>query len=138
MTSARLLAALCLLSAVGCAPLRSASVALDEARDGPVVVPAPFGEVSCGHGQVCAEIEVARVQVRRGLAGEFVEVTLRNRTGEPVVVQLALETFDAEGASADRTGFVQVALPARQSHVVVVEDVRAARERLVVHLRART
>lgn len=82
--------------------------------------------MECGHGQVCAEVQVTRVDVH----GE-------HRTLESVAVQVQLETFNERGERTDRTGFHDVALAPRQESVLTLWQTLAEGERLIVKLRAR-
>jgi hypothetical protein len=91
-------------------------------------------EVVCGTGELCAEVEVIHVQ--RNDAGT-VDVTLRNRSGEHVALQLSLEAFDDDAHRTDKTGFHDVILAPRGEDVLSVATATSTKDTLVVHLRAR-
>ena len=48
---------------MGCAQVRYAQTDLEQAIDNPVTKTFPWGEVYCGRGTVCAEVEVLRVDI---------------------------------------------------------------------------
>lgn len=125
------------LLSVSCVAAKEAQLQAENALDSPVVEEHAWGRVECGHGQVCTEVQVARVDVGR-LDGGPIEVTLKNRTLASVAVQVELETFDAQGRRTDRTGFHDVALAPRQESVLTLWQDLQADERLVIHLRARS
>lgn len=132
--------ALALLSLAGpaaCVAAKEARLQVENTLDGPVVEEHSWGRVECGHGQVCTEVQVARVDVGR-LDGGPVEITLKNRTLASVAVQVELETFDPEGHRTDRTGFHDVALAPRQESVLTLWQELSGDERLVIKLRARS
>lgn len=120
-----------------CVAVKEAQLAVENGIDAPVVEQHPWGRVECGHGQVCSEVQVARVDVARHGSGP-VEVTLKNRTLASVAVQVELETFDAQGRRTDRTGFHDVALAPRQESVLTLWQELDADETLVIKLRARS
>ena len=120
-----------------CVAAKEAQLQAENAIDAPVVEEHPWGRVECGQGQVCSEVQVARVDVSR-LGGGPIEVTLKNRTLASVAVQVELETFDAQGRRTDRTGFHDVALAPRQESVLTLWQELEGDERLVIHLRARS
>ncbi len=129
---------LCALGAsLSCAAVKEAQLGVENAVDAPIVEEHPWGRVECGHGQVCAEVQVARVDVG-SLGSGPIEVTLKNRTLASVAVQVELETFDAQGHRTDRTGFHDVALAPRQESVLTLWQELTADEKLVVKLRARS
>lgn len=102
-----------LLMWTGCTSMRYGQTAMGQAIDSPVTIPFAWGEVFCGRGVVCAEVEVLRVDFDNRKGGR-VEVLLHNRTGSSVVVQVSLEMMDASGARLDSSNFQNVALPPRQ------------------------
>ena len=120
-----------------CVAAKEAQLQAENAIDAPVVEQHSWGRVECGHGQVCSEVQVARVDVSR-LGGGPIEVTLKNRTLASVAVQVELETFDAQGRRTDRTGFHDVALAPRQESVLTLWQELQSDEQLVIHLRARS
>lgn len=122
---------------VSCVAAKEARLQVEGTIDAPVVEEHAWGRVECGHGQVCSEVQVARVDVSR-LGGGPIEVTLKNRTLASVAVQVELETFDAQGRRTDRTGFHDVALAPRQQSVLTLWQELDQDERLVIHLRARS
>lgn len=123
-----------ILSALGCSSVaKEARLVTENFDDPPFVQEYSWGRVECGHGQVCQEVVVERVDVQ----GFPVEVTLSNRTLESVAVQVQLETFK-NGRRTDRTGFHDVALPPRGESVLTLPQDLEPGEQLVVKLRART
>jgi hypothetical protein len=92
-------------------------------------------EVRCGLGELCSEIKI--IHVERSKDGP-VDVTLVNRTEEPVAVQLALEGFDARQHRTDRTGYHDVILAPRDEGVLELVTSASIDDTLVVHLRPRT
>lgn len=121
-----------------CAALKDAQMGAGEVADGPVSERHAWGRVECGHGQVCAEVKVARLDVHRAAPDGSVEITLESRALEDVAVQVQLEVFDHAGRRVDRSGFHDVALAARQQSVLTLwQGVRDGDE-LVVRLRARS
>ena len=122
---------------VSCVAVKEAQLAVENVVDAPMVEEHSWGRVECGHGQVCSEVQVARVDVGRYGSGP-VEVTLKNRTLASVAVQVELETFDALGRRTDRTGFHDVALAPRQESVLTLWQELDADEKLIVTLRARS
>ncbi|MBI1946803.1 MAG: hypothetical protein HYS27_13995 [Deltaproteobacteria bacterium] len=132
-----LLALILLALSLSCVAVKEAQLAAENVIDAPVVEEHTWGRVECGHGQVCSEVQVARVDVGRYDGGP-VEVTLKNRTLASVAVQVELQTFDAQGRRTDRTGFHDVALAPRQESVLTLWQELSADERLVIALRARS
>jgi hypothetical protein len=113
----------------GCAVAKEARLATEHA----LVQEFAWGRVECGHGQVCQEVTVERVDVH----GDPVEITLQNRTLEAVAVQVQLETFK-DGIRTDRTGFHDVALAPREESVLTLWQTLEDGEQLVVKLRSRS
>lgn len=124
-------------SSLSCVAVKEAQLGVEHAIDAPVVEEHAWGRVECGHGQVCTEVQVARVDVGSYGSGP-IEVTLKNRTLAAVAVQVELETFDAQGHRTDRTGFHDVALAPRQESVLTLWQELTADEKLVIKLRARS
>lgn len=120
-------------AAQGCAVAKEARLATEHALDPAFVQEFAWGRVECGHGQVCQEVTVERVDVH----GDPVEITLQNRTLEAVAVQVQLETFK-NGVRTDRTGFHDVALAPREESVLTLWQTLDDGEQLVVKLRARS
>jgi len=110
-----ILIALGLMSLLGssCTQSKYAQTSVSQAISSPVTTTFPWGEVYCGHGEVCAEVEVVRVDVQNKDGGR-VEVILHNRTFSTVAVQISLEIIDENGAATDRTNFYNVPLQPRQ------------------------
>jgi hypothetical protein len=145
-------------AAGGCAvvPLtRDASLAVEDAaspRSHTTVAPADGSvargtagnvEVRCGFADLCAEVHVTHVDRQRRADGDgddgggSVDVTLLNRTADPVAVQVALETFDARRRRTDRTGFHDVVLAPRDDGVVTLVTTADGDDVLVIHVRPR-
>jgi hypothetical protein len=134
-----LLCSLSMLFLVGaCAPLRDAQMSAGEAIDARTSSAQPWGRVECGHGQICSEVRVARVDVHRSTEDGSVEVTLENRALEDVAVQIQLEVLDDQGRRVDRTGFHDVALAARQQSVLVLWQRIDEDDELVIRMRSRS
>jgi hypothetical protein len=136
MTALFLLAA-ALAGASGCAAGKELQMSLGEAADGPSREEHPWGRVECGHGQVCSEVKVARVDVHRQEPGGPVEITLENRALDDVALQVQLEVLDKDGHRMDRSGFHDVAIAARQQSVVTLWQELNDGDRLVIRLRER-
>ncbi len=133
----RLLGAMFFLSLQGCAQMRYAQTSIGQAIDNPVTVQFPWGEVYCGRGTVCAEIEVLRVDFEKRNGGR-VEVTLHNRTGLSLSGQIALEIVAETGARLDSTMFQNIALPPRQEFVWEMPGIYHVGGKIRVLLRQRT
>lgn len=97
----------------GCAQLRYAGTEIGQAVDNPVTQQYSWGEVYCGRGTVCAEVEVRRVDIEQRDGGE-VAVFFHNRTGDSLAVQVSLEVLDQNGAKVDGTNFEDMGLAPRQ------------------------
>lgn len=107
-------ASLCAMIQMGCVSAQYTRTAIGQAFDGEVRIDQDWGQILCAKGKVCAEVEVDRVDIDRRDAGR-VEVNLHNRTGVSVIVQIALEIYDADkGAILDRTTYQNVPVPPRQ------------------------
>ena len=119
-----------------CAQVRYAETAVGGAIDNPVTVAASWGEVYCGRGVVCAEVEVVRVDAENRDGGA-VDVTLHNRTGEARAVQVSLEVVDDHGVTVDATNFEDIALEARQQRTFTMKGVHRVDHKLRVIVRAR-
>lgn len=91
-------------------------------------------ELRCGIGEACAEVKVVHVQ--RDVGGG-VEVTLMNRTGEALAVQISLEGRDEQQRRTDRTSFHDVVLAPRGEEVLELATNAATADTLIVHLRPR-
>ena len=106
--------ALMLLSA--CAGVRQMQTGIRQGINNSVTQDFSWGQVYCGQGTVCSEIEVLRVDFEDRTGGT-VEITLHNRTGLGLQVQIALEILNAQGARLDSTNFQNVGIPASQEKV---------------------
>ena len=123
----------------GCALTSEARLGVEEAIQPRLVeritneVGGPI-ELRCGIGEACAEVKVVHVQ--RGVDGG-VEVTLMNRTGEALAVQVSLEGRDEQQRRTDRTSFHDVVLAPRGEEVLELATNAATADTLIVHLRPR-
>lgn len=127
------------LNATGCVAAKAARLGAEEAIQprfveristagaGPV-------EIRCGVGELCEEIRVVHVQ--RDVDGG-VDVTLMNRTGDNVAVQLQFEGFDAQQRRKDRSTFHDVVLAPRGEQVLHLDLEVPVNDTLVLHLRSR-
>src|SRR3989338_9105421 len=95
-----LCAALGLLQA--CAGVRQAQTGIRQGINNSVDQQFSWGEVYCGQGTVCSEIEVLRVDFENRNGGQ-VQVTLHNRTGLDLQAQIGLEIVNDDGAGLDRS-----------------------------------
>lgn len=105
-----------LLSLVGCTQMRYAQTSVGQFFYNSQTVPFNGGEVICGDGRVCGEVEVVRVDIEPANKGR-IDVTLHNRTGDKVAVQVAIEILAANGSRLDYTTFQNVPLQPRQETV---------------------
>ncbi len=121
---------------VSCAQARYARTGIEQTIDNPVTQSYDWGEVQCYQGTVCAEVEILRIDIEPRDGGK-VELTLHNRTGESVAVQVALEILDADGVRLDITNYEDVALPPRQEQVWSMPGVARQNARVRVLMRAR-
>jgi hypothetical protein len=122
---------------LACAQVRYAQTEVGQTIDNPVTQTYPWGEVYCGQGTVCAEIEVRRVDVEDEDGGR-VQVTLHNRTGEQVAAQIQLQILDGTGAELDSTNFENVPLQPRQEMTYEMPGVYRKGAKVRVVLRAKT
>ncbi len=141
VVSALVASVLALLVTSSCAAVKDAQLSAAEAvqpRAAERVAVAGAGdvEVRCGLGELCAEVHVVHVQ-RGDAADEAVDVTVQNRTEEPVAVQVAVEAYDRRARRTDRTGFFDVVLAPRGESVVSVVTHATPTDTLVLHLRPR-
>jgi len=121
----------------GCAQVRSAQTAIGQAIDNSTTIPFAWGEVYCGRGTVCSEIEVVRVDFENREGGR-VEVTLHNRTGLSVAAQIALEITNDKGVRLDSSTYQNIALPPRQEIVWEMPGIYHKNAKVRVLLRQRT
>jgi hypothetical protein len=98
---------------VGCAQIRYGQTSLGQALNGSITIPAEWGEIYCGQGAVCAEVEVVRVDFENRDGGR-IEVTLHNRTASQVAVQVGIEILAPNGSKLDTSRFSDVPLAPRQ------------------------
>jgi hypothetical protein len=124
------------LGLVGCAQARYAETAVGAAVDNPVTIEAAWGEVACGRGVVCAEIEVLRLDAEERDGGR-IDVLLHNRTGEARAVQVALEILTTDGVKVDATNFQDIAIEARQERTFSMPGIHRKGHRVRVLLRQR-
>jgi hypothetical protein len=121
---------------LGCAQIRYGQTSIGQAINNPVTVPFEGGEVYCGQGTVCAEVEVKRVNFENRDRGR-VEVTLYNRTGSQVAVQLGLEILAPNGSRLDSSRFQDIALRPRQEAVFEMPGIYRKGSKIRVLLRTR-
>src|SRR5688572_8690484 len=119
-----------------CAQMRYGQTSIGQAIDNPVTQEFAWGEVYCGQGTVCAEVEVLRVDIDDRDGGR-VEVTLHNRTSEKVAVQIALEIVAENGTRLDKSTFQEVPLAPRQEAVWEMPGIYRKGARVRVSLRTR-
>jgi hypothetical protein len=96
-----------------------------------------WGEVVCGRGALCADVQVVRVDVLSDPPGS-VSVTLHNRSSAPIAAQVELEVIDDQGIVIDATNWQDVPLEARQAHRFVVPAIAQPGHRIRVSLRDRS
>lgn len=99
-----------------CAGVREAQTGLRQSINNSVDQQYKWGDVYCGEGTVCSEIEVLRVDFENRNGGQ-VQVTLHNRTGLDLQAQISLQILNDEGAQLDQTNFQNVGIPASQEKV---------------------
>lgn len=121
---------------LGCAQIRYGQTSIGQAIDNPVSQTFDWGEVYCGQGTVCAEVEVIRVDFENRDGGR-VEVTLHNRTSEKVAVQIALEILAENGTRLDKSTFQDVPLAPRQEAVWEMPGIYRKGAQIRVSLRTR-
>jgi len=109
---------------------------MGEALNGSVTIPTKFGEVYCGQGAVCTEVEVVRVDFEDRDGGR-IEVTLHNRTGSQIAVQVGLEVLAANGSRLDSSRFEDVPLQPRQESVFEMPNIYKRGGTIRVSLRTR-
>lgn len=99
-----------------CAGMRQAQTGIRQTINNPVEQKFKWGEVYCGQGTICGEIEVVRVDFENRNGGQ-VQVTLHNRTGLDLQAQISLEIYNDEGAQLDQSNFQNIGMPASQNRV---------------------
>ncbi|MES2503438.1 MAG: hypothetical protein V4534_01030 [Myxococcota bacterium] len=107
---------LLLALSISCAGVRRAQTGMRATINNPVEQKFAWGEVYCGEGTVCSEIQVLRVDFENRDSGN-VNVTLKNRTGLQLQAQISLQIINNEGAQLDSTTFQDVGLPPSQQKV---------------------
>lgn len=128
---------LSLLLTQSCAQMKTAQTSIGQAIDNSMTVDFDWGQVYCGRGSVCAEIEVVRVDFANRDGGR-VEVTLHNRTGLSVAAQIALEIVTDAGVRIDASTYQDIALPPRQETVWEMPGIYHKGAKIRVLLRQRT
>lgn len=116
--------------------MKYGSTSIGQAFHGEKRIPFEWGEVYCGQGQICAEVEVLRVDFEDRDGGR-VEVTLHNRTGSQVAAQVSLEILSENGARLDSSRFQDVPLQPRQETVFEMPGIykRGAKVRVIIRAR---
>lgn len=122
--------------AFGCAQARYAETSVGAAIDNPVTVTASWGEVYCGRGVVCAEVEVLRLDAEDRDGGK-IDVLLHNRTADSRSIQIALEVLSPDGVKVDATNFQDFALEPRQERTFTMPGVNRTGHKVRVLLRQR-
>lgn len=128
----------CLFAAImssGCSQMKYAQTGIDQTIHNAVTKQFEWGEVYCGQGVVCAEVEVRRVDVENRDGGR-VDVVLHNRTGTQVAAQIGLEVLSPEGAVLDRTTFFNIALQPRAEQFWSMPGIMQKNQKIRVSLRA--
>lgn len=121
---------------IGCAQIRYGETSIGQTINNPVTVPFAWGEVSCGRGTVCAEVEVLRVDFEDRDGGR-IEVTLHNRTGSLVAVQAGIEILAQNGSRVDSSRFQDVSIRPRGEAVFDMPGLYKKGARIRVSLRNR-
>jgi hypothetical protein len=130
-------AIMAVIGALGCTSTQTALRVVTTSVDDAAVAADDWGEVVCGRGAVCADVQVVRVDVLAQPAGS-VSVTLHNRSSDPIAAQVELEVIDRQGIVIDATNWQDVALEARQAHRFVVPAIAQPGHRIRVSLRDRS
>jgi hypothetical protein len=125
-------AIMAVIGALGCTSTQTALRVVTTSVDDAAVAADDWGEVVCGRGAVCADVQVVRVDVLAQPAGS-VSVTLHNRSSDPIAAQVELEVI-----VIDATNWQDVALEARQAHRFVVPAIAQPGHRIRVSLRDRS
>ncbi len=131
-----LLLSLGLLMSSGCAQMRRGETGLQKAIDNATTISADWGEVYCGEGTVCSEVDVRRVDIEQRDGG-VIQVLLYNRTGYQSGFQIALEVLDANGALLDRTNYEDFGLQPRVEGRYEMPGIARANSKVRVLLRSR-
>ncbi len=121
--------------ATGCAQLRYAETGIGQAIDNPVTQTYDWGEVYCGRGTICAEVEVIRVDTESVENGR-IEVTLHNRTDHQSGLQIAVEIRNNDGTRLDNTPYQNVAVEPRGETVFEFPGIYQPGAKVRVLLRA--
>ena len=116
-----------------CAGMRQVQTGMRQAINNSVEQQFAWGEVYCGQGTVCSEIEVLRVDFENRNGGQ-VQVTLHNRTGLDLQAQISLEIYNDEGAQLDQSSFQNIGMPASQNRTWTLSGIyqKGAKIRVVL------
>lgn len=121
---------------MACAQVRYAQTSIGQAINNPVTREFAWGEVYCGQGTVCSEIEVISVDIEKRDGGR-IDVRLHNRTGNFAAVQIALEIVAPNGTKLDDTNFEDVGISPRQERLWSMPGIYKNNAKVRVMLRAR-
>lgn len=80
----------------GCTPMKRAQTSIARGVGGNEVIKVGQHEVYCSQGRVCSEVDVLAIAMEKRDGGK-VMVTLKNRTGDTVLVQIRLQIRNQEG-----------------------------------------
>ena len=130
-----LFACFLIVLATGCAQLRYAETGIGQAIDNPVTQTYDWGEVHCGRGTICAEVEVIRVDTESVENGR-IEVTLHNRTDHQSGLQISVEIRNNDGTRLDNTPYQNVAVEPRGETVFEFPGIYQPGAKVRVLLRA--
>lgn len=117
-----------------CTQVRYGTTSIDTAFDNPITIKDTWGEVYCGRGTVCAEIEVRRVDIEPRDGGQ-VQVTVHNRTANAAAVQIALEILNDDGSRVDSTSFQNLPVAPRAEAVYTMNGIFRVGKKVRVILR---
>jgi hypothetical protein len=117
-----------------CTQLRYGTTSIETAFDNPITIKESWGEVYCGRGTVCAEVEVRRVDIEHRDGGR-IEVTVHNRTGNAAAVQIALEILNEDGARVDSTTFQNLPVAPKSEAIYAMDNIFRVGKKVRVVLR---
>ena len=117
-----------------CTQVRYGTTTIDSAFDNPITIKEKWGEVYCGRGTVCAEVEVRRVDIEPRDGGR-VEVTVHNRTGNAAAVQISLEILNDDGSRVDSTTFQNLPVAPKSEAVYSMDGIFRVGKKVRVILR---
>ena len=120
----------------GCTGMRYAQTNISQAIEKPVSLKFPWGEVYCGRGTVCAEIEVLRVDAEQRDGGR-IDVTLNNRTKQAIAGQIALLVLANNGSKIDETSYENFSLTPRAQTIWSMPGIYRQGAKIKIMLRAR-